>query len=168
MHWYSFADAENQRAREQAKAQKNQSNKIGVYQKTVGNLGEIAFARFCEDYLPANAWEWKNSDAMDNGQPEFSSSDFEVAATMVDVKATTEVENLNPKQWIMGYGLSGDSGVYVFVLITKNREKAAILGWAHYRDLTDSARTDTTKTSFTYFYLRNMYELLALLNVAPE
>lgn len=168
MYWYRFSDAENQIAREQAKAQADESDQVEVYKKTVGNLGEIAFNCFCEDYLPEDLCEWENDESMSRGIPEYSDFDFEVAKTKVDIKATSHLKNLNPKVWLMKHGLAGESGVYVFVFLTEDREEAAILGWAHYRDLTDTARTHTDRTEFRHFHLRDMHELIALLNIAPE
>ncbi|MEE6210942.1 hypothetical protein U3A55_12375 [Salarchaeum sp. III] len=95
--------------------------------KRVGNLGEIAFERFCREYLPAEMWTWMNEEAIRRCNPEsFSKYDFEVFGFEVDVKTSRDISAFTPEALAEN---DDEDDIIVMVWHRDNEDALILLGW---------------------------------------
>jgi hypothetical protein len=167
MYWYDFTEEERERSRRQAEAAAEHSDSIDRVRKEIGNLGETAFWRWCQVYLPdSNHWEWNNRAAWEDSEPETNPFDFEIKGTDVDVKTTGESSGHSAKRWAHYIGTDDETDIYVFARVTASHEEAVIAGWARKKDVYDSARTPTNP--FDYFPVRDMHDMIPQLNLVSS
>jgi len=128
---YQYIPDEIDKARADYQAEKQGAEDKDA--KRVGNFGELAFERFCREYLPAEMWEWKNGDAIRRCNPEsFSGYDFEVFGYKVDVKTSRDVSTFLPKTLIEK---DSEDDIIVMAWHRDNEDSLILLGWEHFQIL---------------------------------
>lgn len=157
-----------------------QGKKQGVddlERKRIGNLGEIAFERFCREYVPTEMWQWENEDAIRRCNPEsFNGHDFEVFGYEIDVKTSRDVSAFLPKRLVE---TDDRDDIVVLVWHRDNEDSLVLVGWEHVETLLSKVRTEEEftgekATRLSHLPARPMNELLnlgpntAFLNQTPD
>jgi len=143
-------------AEEQASAHAQGSDEINENKKK-GNLGEIAFQKFCEKELSRN-YNWMHDSQMEKGEAEHDQHDFRLGKATVDVKTRQDITDFRPDE-MPDSGSTSD--VYVFVLLNFNCKHATILGWATHHELLGEGTglSNPFPTVVDPIILRNIEEL---------
>lgn len=136
MFRYVFMDVDRLRARNQAKAHGDRE-----LARVKGNLGEIAFHRFCRSYIPIEHWDWNTGDAIRRGEPEYKDYDFELFGEKVDVKARTDLAEFAAGKLLDDRrGSVDDDDILIMVWLRDEDDpdeftEAMIVGWGRVREL---------------------------------
>jgi hypothetical protein len=127
-----FDDDDREKAKTQAKAQQGDTEN-----KKKGNLGEIAFDKFCDQRL-STEYEWKNRDAVNDGRSEKAPYDFKISVANIDVKTRTDITEFRPRTFDYRTNVEEDTKThaYVFILLNFDKNHATILGWESHSNLT--------------------------------
>lgn len=139
---YRFVPSDIDSVRASFQAEKNASGDSDA--KRIGNLGEIAFERFCREYLPVEMWEWMNEDAIRRCNPEsYCSYDFEAFGYEIDVKTSRDVSAFLPKNLVK---MDSDDDIIVMAWHRDNEDALILLGWERVETLESKARTESEYT----------------------
>lgn len=131
MYRFEPDEIDRQRAEHQALLQGCEGKQLDT--KRVGNLGEIAFERFCREYLPVEMWTWMNEEAIRRCNPEsFSSYDFEIFEHHVDVKTSRDISAFAPEKLVEN---DSEDDIIVMVWHRDNEDALILLGWEWVRSL---------------------------------
>lgn len=173
MYQFTPDEFDHQRAHHQAVNQEAED----VDAKRIGNLGEIAFERFCREYLPAEMWEWENEDAVRRCNPEsFSGHDFEVFGYRVDVKTSRDVSSFLPSALVAN---DPDDDIVVMVWHRDREDGLVLVGWEHVETLRSKVVTEEqfsgkAPARLEHLAVRSMNDLQTLgpntakMNQSPE
>jgi len=134
---YAFtpSDIDSERADYQAK-----QNADDRSAKRIGNLGEIAFERFCREYMPTEMWEWQNEDAIRRCNPEsYASHDFEVFGYEIDVKTSRDVSAFLPENLVEN---DDKDDIIVMAWHRDNEDSIILVGWEHVQTLKSKVETE--------------------------
>jgi hypothetical protein len=156
MYWYPLSREEEDRAWDQAKAQahKYRNSDAADPAKFVGNAGEIAVNEFFKTFAPENTFEYMNSEAIENAEPEFNNCDFTLQRLKIDVKTTVDIRKFSPihsyesddegiplgpaEEGFPSVNPADDTDVFIFVLLNKPEipapvpsDPAEAAGWAN-------------------------------------
>lgn len=172
MFRYRFTDTDDYRARrqaeEQAKLRHSDPKERDEYEQNrfIGNLGELAFANFCHQALPSDAWSWIHGECFHSyPATEYDEYDFDVHDRRVEVKTSCRSSTWIRSEAIDSVSGSPSADIYVWVRLIGEQDTAMVLGWT-WRSEVDRARgTAREGTSelgppgeFEHFRLRSLAE----------
>jgi len=166
MYTFEPDDIDTQRAAHQALLQGCEGEE--QKQKRIGNLGEIAFERFCREYLPVEMWTWKNEEAIRRCNPEsFSSYDFEVFGYEVDVKTSRDISAFKPQALVEA---DSDDDIIVMVWHRDNEDELILVGWEWVKSLITKVEMDEEYTGDTPAKLEpiSMNQMNELIDLGPN
>ncbi|WP_049900173.1 hypothetical protein [Natrinema sp. J7-1] len=139
MYRYTPDEIDQERAHHQALKQVTETNAGDVDVKRIGNLGEMAFERFCREFIPVEMWDWENEYAMRRCNPEsFSGYDFEVFGYEVDVKTSRDVSAFLPERMLE---TDDQDDIIVMAWHRDNEDALILLGWERVETLKSKAET---------------------------
>ena len=168
MFRYKFTDVDLQRARTQAEAHGKH-----CIPRIKGNLGEIAFHRFCRNFIPLDHWRWLNGEAIRRGISEYNDYDFEVFDEKLDVKVRSNLVEFTPGVLLDDRrGSIDEDDILVMVWLDgkeeiKKVDEAVIIGWSRVKQIeyvytNGDYRFDGTAGTFEYLPTRPLMELIQL------
>ncbi|WP_254764125.1 hypothetical protein [Natrinema marinum] len=139
MYRYTPDEIDQERAHHQALKQVTETNAGDVDVKRIGNLGEMAFERFCREFIPVEMWDWENEYAIRRCNPEsFSGYDFEVFGYEVDVKTSRDVSAFLPERMLE---TDDQDDIIVMAWHRDNEDALILLGWERVETLKSKAET---------------------------